>query len=636
MSSNYRCDQCGADTPELTDGLCANCRAALAATVSPEGNDTTDDLSRFHDLTSGRSDFGEYELLEEIARGGMGVIFKARHRKLNRIVAVKMILSGRFSSKEELQRFHIEAEAAARLDHPGIVPVYDVGEVDGQAYFAMKFIDGGSLAERLSQMKLDVRSGIRLLVSVVRAVHHAHQRGILHRDLKPANILLDDENHPLITDLGLARMTAGDSNLTNTGAVVGTPSYMSPEQASGDTGITTAADVYALGAIMYELLTGRPPYRGSTAIETVMHVLNGPPVAPCKLDTSVDRDLELICMKCMERDPNARYESAQALADDLEAWLDGKSISIKPPTLTARTIRWFNNNRRTAYFIFAVLTGILVTMPFALTFVSGASGAGFDEVYDHFPPDQRPVIFSFPELPQWVGVSMALTLVFVLWPSVGFLNALVGRPQNILSAIKLGCATSFLLIAVFSVLLGWLPLMRVTSSESELEMLTNAVWPPNGASQQAMTDTANAMFVGLDEIPENERAQVVVDRIVSDRLAAAPTTLFIISLVECGVCIPLIYGTVMGYRLLARGQRLWFCFIRYSFAWWLTGVSIVAFLDGLDDVVMQRGLPLSDTATAFTISAIAALIVYLTIRQWRRSEFSSVNESTPTSANLTD
>ena len=219
--------------------------------------------------------FGEYELISEIARGGMGVVYKARHQRLNRIAALKMIISGRFSSEDELRRFHIEAESAARLDHPGIVPVYEIGEVEGQPFFAMKYIEGGSLAEQMDQLREHPREAMALLAKVARGVHHAHQRGVLHRDLKPGNILLDEMGEPLITDLGLAKSTTNDSNLTNTGAVMGTPSYMPPEQAAGG-GVTTAADIYSLGAIMYQLLTGEPPHKGESAMETMMiSIANG-------------------------------------------------------------------------------------------------------------------------------------------------------------------------------------------------------------------------------------------------------------------------------------------------------------------------------------------------------------------------
>ncbi len=207
------------------------------------------------------SDFGEYELLGEIARGGMGVVFKARHKRLNRIAAIKMIRSGKLSSSEDIQRFYVEANAAAQLDHPGIVPIYEIGEHEGQPFFAMKFIEGGSLAQHIEKLRTNKRKLVEFVAKIAEAVHHAHQRGILHRDIKPANIMLDEAENPLLTDLGLAKNTSNDSDLTQTGALVGTPSYMPPEQAESLSTLTTAADIYSTGAILYELLTGQPPIR---------------------------------------------------------------------------------------------------------------------------------------------------------------------------------------------------------------------------------------------------------------------------------------------------------------------------------------------------------------------------------------
>ena len=221
-----------------------------------------------------------YELQEELGRGGMGVVWKARQTDLSRVVALKMILSGRFATATEVQRFQTEAAAAAGLDHPNIVPIYEVGQHQGQHYFSMKWIEGTSLAQHLPRLTADPRAAARLVATVARAVHHAHQRGIIHRDLKPANILLDAAGEPLVTDFGLARRTDGDGGLTQTGVIVGTPSYMAPEQAAAKKNITTAVDVWSLGAILYEGLTGRPPFQAETALGTLLQVLEQGPVAP--------------------------------------------------------------------------------------------------------------------------------------------------------------------------------------------------------------------------------------------------------------------------------------------------------------------------------------------------------------------
>jgi serine/threonine protein kinase len=296
-------------------------------------------------------DFGDYELLQEIARGGMGVVFKARQKGLNRTVALKMVLPGRLANAEDLQRFRTEAEATARLQHPNIVTVYEVGEVEGQHFYSMDFIDGPSLSKRLAHGPIACRSAARYMLTIARAMHHAHSNGILHRDLKPSNILLDAQDEPHITDFGLAKKIGGDSGQTRTGAVMGTPSYMAPEQASGKTKeVGPRSDVYGLGAVLYELLTGRPPFRSETPMDTLMHVLEREPAPPRMLNPKIDRDLETICLKCLEKDPRQRYASAEALALDVERYLNGESISARSFSVLDRLARTLDRSQHAAEF----------------------------------------------------------------------------------------------------------------------------------------------------------------------------------------------------------------------------------------------------------------------------------------------
>jgi len=313
--------------------------------------------------------FGDYELIRKVAQGGMGVVFQARQKTLNRLVALKMILAGRLATAAEVQRFRAEAEAAAQLDHPGIVPIYEVGEHAGQHYFSMGYVDGDSLAAKVKDGPLPPREAAGLIEQVARALDYAHGRGIIHRDLKPANILLDRDGQPKITDFGLARMAASESHLTVSGQVVGTPSYMPPEQAAGKSDqIGTATDVYALGATLYCLLTGRPPFQAASVVETLKQVLEQEPVPPRQLNTAVPRDLETICLKCLQKEPARRYASALALGADLAHYLAGEPIRARPVGRVERGWRWCRRNPVVAGLIAAVL----------LLFVAGFAGVAWN------------------------------------------------------------------------------------------------------------------------------------------------------------------------------------------------------------------------------------------------------------------
>ena len=301
-------------------------------------------------------DFGDYELLEEIARGGMGVVFKARDRRLQRTVAIKMILAGQLASPEAVHRFQAEAQAAAQLDHPSIVSVYEVGQHADQHFFSMAYIAGQSLEDRLSAGPMSPRESSSLLEQVARAVHYAHRQGVVHRDLKPANILLDVEGHPQITDFGLAKLATDDQQLTATGQILGTPGYMPPEQVSAHPGSTgPAADIYALGAILYRILTGRPPFQSTNVLETLFEVVEKEPMPPRALDRSVPTQLETICLKCLAKDPSQRYDSAETLADDLERFGHGEPIRAAAPNLFTRLFVWARQRPALAATVAALL-----------------------------------------------------------------------------------------------------------------------------------------------------------------------------------------------------------------------------------------------------------------------------------------
>ena len=291
--------------------------------------------------TDSAGQFGDYEIRAEIARGGMGVVYRALQKKANRVVALKMMLSGSLAGEMERQRFTVEVEAAAALDHPYIVPIYDVGEYQGQPYFTMGFVDGQSLSELLSEGPMSGREAAALMRPICDAIAYAHGRGIVHRDLKPSNILIDGQGRPKVTDFGLAKNVEADQELTATGQVMGTPNYMPPEQARGAHELVgERSDVYALGAVFYCVITGRPPFQGASPIETLRMVLEQEPVAPRELNPAIDADLETIALKCLEKEPARRYESAAAVREEIACYLDGRAISARPISRWEKLWRW--------------------------------------------------------------------------------------------------------------------------------------------------------------------------------------------------------------------------------------------------------------------------------------------------------
>jgi len=334
------CRKCGtaifADEPE---GLCAACVLETSLGMVHEGVNGTGS-------TEMQDELGDYQLMEEIGCGGQGVVYRARQKSLNRIVALKVIGLGRWATKAHIKRFRFEAETAASLDHPCIVPIHEIGESDGSCYFSMKLVEGRRLDEVIKCEPLSPRRAVELIIKLARTVHYAHKRGILHRDIKPGNILIDADGEPHLTDFGLARLVERESTVTGTMAeALGTPSYMAPEQATGDaTQFTSATDVYGLGAVFYHLLTRRPPFIGGTIYKTVRLVLETDPQQPRLLNPKVDRDLETICLKCLEKDPQRRYSSALALAEDLERWLRHEPIQARRTGALTRGKKWLRRN----------------------------------------------------------------------------------------------------------------------------------------------------------------------------------------------------------------------------------------------------------------------------------------------------
>ncbi len=344
---------------------------SLAPTPEPEATQVADTkpLSgrpRRPQPSHGGADFGDYELLEEIARGGMGVVYKARQKSLDRLVALKMILAGMLASEHDVRRFHAEAEAAANLDHPGIVPIYEVGQHEGQHFFSMAFVDGESLARKLAHGPLPPREAAELVLKVADAIAFAHEHGVIHRDLKPSNILLDKSGQPRVTDFGLAkRATSGlpfeDHDLTVAGQVLGTPSYMPPEQAAGKVDeIGPLSDVYALGALLYTLLTGRPPFQSARVVDTLRAVLEQEPVSVRQLVLAVPKDLDTIVLKCLQKLPSKRYASAAAFAGDLKRFLEGQPIEARPVSGLEKTAKWMKRNKAVATMLAAVASLLLV------------------------------------------------------------------------------------------------------------------------------------------------------------------------------------------------------------------------------------------------------------------------------------
>src|ERR1043166_6941783 len=357
------CEQCGS-TSRVGRGLCLNCLLLRCLGCEAETTETLKEVLDEIDVRDVDWRIGNYQILEEIGRGGMGVIYRARQRHSRRIVALKRILSYHADSQDTLMRFRREAQAAANLDHPNILPIYEVSQSEeGLPFFSMKFAGGGSLLEAAPALRSDPRRAVALMAKVARAVQYAHNQGILHRDLKPGNILLDGHSEPLVSDFGLAKWLEPIGDLTRTPSIFGTPGYIAPEQVKGSTeNLSPAADVYSLGAVLFHLLTGQPPFTGEHALKVIQQASEKPAPKLRNIAPNLDRDLETICAKCLELEPDARYQSAGELAEDLERWLHGHSIVARPVSPPVRLWRWSRRNPA-----FAGMAALLLALGIAVS-----------------------------------------------------------------------------------------------------------------------------------------------------------------------------------------------------------------------------------------------------------------------------
>ena len=378
-----------------------NPNASFADTIAIRvGSHPTPRISEAGSQEFGR--FGDYELIQEIARGGMGVVFKARQVSLDRIVALKMILSGQLAHADDIRRFRTEAQAAANLDHPGIVPIFEIGEFAGQHFYSMGFIEGRSLADELREGPIEPHKAARYTRKVAEAIAFAHQRGVIHRDLKPGNVLVDASGEPKVTDFGLAKRTHADSELTGIGHVLGTPAYMPPEQASGRIDLVKeSADVYSLGAMLYCLVTGRPPFQAANPIDTLLQVIHREPIPLRQFDSSLPKDLDTICLKCLRKDPGLRYASAQDLADDLECWLQGEPIRARPVGRVEKAWMWCKRQPVIASLAAFIVLGSIMGSAIFWERQNAALASGLVESLAKSEPSQIPLLIEELDRVRW-------------------------------------------------------------------------------------------------------------------------------------------------------------------------------------------------------------------------------------------
>ena len=542
--------------------------------------------------------FGDYELLGEIARGGMGVVYKALQSKLNRVVALKMILAGQLASPEDVQRFYSEAEAAANLDHPGIVPIYEIGKHGDQHYFSMAFIDGDSLGDRIKDGPVSPRAAAQFVKSVAEAVQYAHEKGIIHRDLKPANVLIDSSGRTKVTDFGLAKQVKGDSGLTATGQVMGTPSYMPPEQAAGRADIGPAADIYSLGAILYCLIVGRPPFQSANTMDVLKQVLEQEPVPPRKLNSGVDADLETICLKCLEKDVRRRYQSAQELADDLSRFLNDEPITAKPPRVSRLVRVWIRQNVGAIGWaaVVGVFFGLMLAANWLLTDIARLFcriGSDLDRL--GFPTEFHPPLTRLPATPPWLETVQAAGL-FALLATTGLLVAALVRPKNrpadVIAGLICGFfAASTLFLFCFSWIFAYQEVNRLTQDVIDIAH----VKPGAGVSSRLMN-----RYPSLEHAPPANQVAVALSLYRYRRFTGAAQSVLMGFLLSGVICIPLcLCETVLGGWLLRRQQTLRATVIPYLEIGLPAGVLITDLV--MLQLLARMGFVLSSIPTAVSL-----------------------------------
>ena len=519
----------------------------------------TASVGRTKAADSDLGDFAGYELICELARGGMGVVYRARDTKLNRMVALKMVLSGRLASEEERIRFNLEATAAAQLDHPAITPIYEVGEHDGQQYFAMKLIEGGALEDILDSLPSNPRQAAELVAKVAAGVHHAHQRGTLHRDLKPQNILLDADGNPLITDFGLAKLTDGDSNMTRTGVAMGTPAYMPPEQAVGEKNVTTAADIYSLGAILFATLTGRAPFEGGSAMETMLQVIEGNPIKPSSINPKVPLELELIAMKCLSHDPELRYGSAAEVEDDLSNWLAGKPVSVRPPSMASQATQWLKHNIRMAGLSLAVGCLIaFIAIPLCLVGFeqSGLPGA----IYKELPQSEKPIFAGMkfglpggiPDTWKLILISTAITLV----SSAGAISVALSKPKTMNESVGVGIISGIAVtVTLFLLFFGWMVGGNATANfvSDDVALLAAAV-DDDEANRSRAFQKIRWRYPDVANRSNNEQILFLRNKISQDTVVLTGLGNILAALVSMMFFIPVIFAAAYFFRLSEKHE----------------------------------------------------------------------------------